>query len=64
MITKDMAENAAIWFGFAVFVTVFTIAPKPAEFIKEASGVAALVGAIIAAICAAFALWNLVMPPS
>jgi hypothetical protein len=63
MITKDMAETAAIWFGFSVFFTVFTLAPKPAEYIKEAGGVTALLGALIAAICAAFALWNLLTPP-
>jgi hypothetical protein len=58
--TKAAAENAAIWLGVAVFFALLTIAPKAEDrdflFFK-------IVGALIAAICVAFAVLNMAMPP-
>ena len=53
MITKDMAENAAIWLGWAVFFGLLTIAPKSPKFLEEVAPIWVILGALLAAICAA-----------
>jgi hypothetical protein len=62
MITKDAAENAAIWLSAAVFFALLTIAVGP-KAINEQVGYLVVLGALIAAICTGFAVLNLAMPP-
>jgi hypothetical protein len=52
-----MAEHAAIWSGVAVFFTLLTVAPKAddRDFLLFK-----ILGALIAAVSTAFAVWNLV----
>lgn len=53
----NMAEHAAIWSGVAVFFTLLTVAPKAddRDFLLFK-----ILGALIAAVSTAFAVWNLV----
>ena len=60
MLTKDAAENAAIWLGFAVFFALLTIKVPTGE---RESLFFIIGGALIAAICTAFAVLGIAMPP-